>query len=839
MTLLNNLNLLESAGLIRLAQLEPELTYLFRHALVQDAAYASVLPEDRVQLHQLVGESIEILYADRLDDYAAMLAYHFERAGDLTKAGVYYLRAGDAALQAFANQEAAHLYRQALELVDSAEQRAAILWGLGEAALRLNQFEVAVETWRSGIDAYRELGNVNGVARLYAYSARAAWQGGDTPHGLALCHEGIDAIGDNAPESADVALLIHETARAHYFNGNPESAQTWCRRALDMAERLDVVPVLADALATWGVLPHQPPEQALAALTKATQLASSSRGSITIAIRAYHNLGVMTMDVMGDMHLARGHFEKAVELAQTLGSARQELYSLINVGHAYLRLGAMQELRALLPRVDELVKRIPDPDAVQLEVQGLRIFLLWIADETEQALTKAEAFLQDAARQGDLQMRINAGLTIAQLHFDRHWNGESADLQRALDVLMETADLCQRSGIGSGTHVLAEISRVNAELGQIEDAKAWLQQAEDAVGKAPAYWEEVQLVTANSAIAAAEGRWSEAFSAIETAAAIWAQRDLRWTWANIVLRWANLHRKRGQSADLQQALSLYRQVQAAFREMDAPRQLRQAEDGLQAVRAALLQQASAHEQSSAELAAAGRVQASFLPERAPALPGWDVSAVLQPARQMSGDYYDFIPLADGRLALIVADVVDKGASAALYMALSRTYLRHAMGRHPDHPELALQEANDRILAETHTDMFVTVFTAVLSPETDMVQYGNAGHNRPLLVQLDQAPQPVPEHGLALGVLPDIAWPAAEIVVSPGSVLVLYTDGVTEAQNRQREMFGEARLTEIVWRYRHASAETLQRAILNGLTQFTDGAPQYDDITLAIARRVTA
>ncbi|MCA9968814.1 MAG: hypothetical protein KC425_01300, partial [Anaerolineales bacterium] len=257
MTLLNNLNTLESAGLIRLAQLEPELAYLFRHALVQDAAYATLLSEDRQRLHRAVGEAMEQLYTDRLDGHAPLLAHHFHEAGDNARARRYYTLAGIHALKSYANAEAATLFRRALSLTGTEAECAKVRAGLGESLFRMSRFEEALAVWRAGIDTYRALGDQDGMARLYARSARAAWQGGDTPGSLLLCEEGIAAVA-GAPESPDQARLVHEIGRACMFNGLPDKAHAWCSRALDMARRLEVVDVEADTLATMGVLPALP-----------------------------------------------------------------------------------------------------------------------------------------------------------------------------------------------------------------------------------------------------------------------------------------------------------------------------------------------------------------------------------------------------------------------------------------------------------------------------------------------------------------------------------------------------------------------------------------------------
>ncbi|MCP4363216.1 MAG: hypothetical protein GY796_34885, partial [Chloroflexi bacterium] len=193
MILSSRLGTLESAGLIRLAQLEPDLEYLFRHALVQDAAYASLLGTDRKQLHLAVGAAVEDLYADQLDEHAAILARHFERAGEDRQAYKYFTLAGQAALASYANQEAESQFRSALGLSCYASEQAALLEGLGEALSRQSRFAEALQTWTKGIPLYQSLEDADGVARLYARSARAAWHNGDTPESLRLSREGLAA----------------------------------------------------------------------------------------------------------------------------------------------------------------------------------------------------------------------------------------------------------------------------------------------------------------------------------------------------------------------------------------------------------------------------------------------------------------------------------------------------------------------------------------------------------------------------------------------------------------------------------------------------------------------
>ncbi len=140
MTLLKQLNTLESAGLVGIAQLDPDLEYLFRHALVREAAYSSILSADQKELHLAVGEAIEILYPDKINEFAAVLSYHFGEAGNEQKALKYCALAGKSALASFANQEAENHFRCALDLVSQNSDRADLLYLLGESLYRLCRY---------------------------------------------------------------------------------------------------------------------------------------------------------------------------------------------------------------------------------------------------------------------------------------------------------------------------------------------------------------------------------------------------------------------------------------------------------------------------------------------------------------------------------------------------------------------------------------------------------------------------------------------------------------------------------------------------------------------------
>ncbi len=249
-------------------------------------------------------------------------------------------------------------------------------------------------------------------------------------------------------------------------------------------------------------------------------------------------------------------------------------------------------------------------------------------------------------------------------------------------------------------------------------------------------------------------------------------------------------------------------------------------------------QTLAHETVARELAMAGQIQASFLPSELPDVTGWQLAAKLKPARETSGDFYDFIPLPYGLLGIVIADVSDKGMGAALYMALSSTLFRTYATEYHTRPELVLSIANRRILSDARAGLFVTAFYGILDPATGRLTYCNAGHNPPYLLnaQNRDTVQALSKTGMVLGVIEDAAWKQETVRLAHGDVLVLYTDGVTDAEDGHGSFFGQDRLLEIVQANLGRSAQDIQDALLAGVHGFMGDAPQFDDITLVIAVR---
>ena len=245
-----------------------------------------------------------------------------------------------------------------------------------------------------------------------------------------------------------------------------------------------------------------------------------------------------------------------------------------------------------------------------------------------------------------------------------------------------------------------------------------------------------------------------------------------------------------------------------------------------------------HENMAQELALAGRIQSSFLPDRLPEVSGWQLAAMLRPAKETSGDFYDVFALPSGRLGILIADVAGKGMGAALFMALSRTLIRTYAIEYEAQPELALGAANRRILADTGAGLFVTVFYGVLDPISGELTYSNAGHNPPYLLgaQSGSAIRELDRTGLPLGILDGGTWQQNVVHLAPDDVLLLYTDGITEAQNAQEAFFDEEKLREVVRASLGRSAPDIQDGVIAQVDAFVGDAPQFDDITMMVVVR---
>jgi serine phosphatase RsbU (regulator of sigma subunit) len=236
-----------------------------------------------------------------------------------------------------------------------------------------------------------------------------------------------------------------------------------------------------------------------------------------------------------------------------------------------------------------------------------------------------------------------------------------------------------------------------------------------------------------------------------------------------------------------------------------------------------------------ELEIARGIQQSFLPENPPVIPGFDLAALNLPAKEVGGDFYDFIPVGSNKWGLVVADVSGKGVPAALFMALSRTLVRASVSDKVT-PSQAINKTNELIAENERSNMFVTLFYGVLDPVNMKLTYVSAGHNPPFM--LSRGGEDIimlKARGIALGVVPEMNLEEKEITLDSNDIVVLYTDGVTEAINSENEQFGQERMIAIAEQNQHLPAAEIVKRIKDGVIDFSSGVPQFDDLTLLVLK----
>jgi len=243
------------------------------------------------------------------------------------------------------------------------------------------------------------------------------------------------------------------------------------------------------------------------------------------------------------------------------------------------------------------------------------------------------------------------------------------------------------------------------------------------------------------------------------------------------------------------------------------------------------------ERKKAELKIASEIQEQFLPKDIPPITGYDLAALSRPAREVGGDFYDIISLGNQNHGLVIADVSGKSVPAALFMALSKITVRSTAVWYPGTAG-TIRDANDLISNESDSGMFVTVFYGILDRMGERMIYTNAGHNPPLLYRRDENRfEVLKQNGMALGVMAGVEYGQDEIHLYPHDIVVFYTDGVTEAINKDEEQYGVDRLKKAIIMSRDMKSQQIIDHIQTTIQTFCDEEPQFDDITIMVLKAI--
>jgi phosphoserine phosphatase RsbU/P len=235
-----------------------------------------------------------------------------------------------------------------------------------------------------------------------------------------------------------------------------------------------------------------------------------------------------------------------------------------------------------------------------------------------------------------------------------------------------------------------------------------------------------------------------------------------------------------------------------------------------------------------DLQLAREIQRNLLPRFRPQGKRFELAGFNLPSREVGGDYYDFIPLSDDRIGIVIGDISGKGIPAAILMSnLQATFRISAL--HSKSTSEAMGLVNNQIIQTTSVEKFATLFYGVFDAKTRTLEYTNAGHNFPILWRPNRDLSLLKEGGLVIGVLKDVPYQSVKIQLLPGELIVFYTDGVTEARNKAEEEYGESRLVETISRCSDRPAESILETILDSVTLFTDGDLESDDLTLVVMK----
>jgi tetratricopeptide (TPR) repeat protein len=444
MTLQTHLSTLESAGLVRLAAVQPELEYLFRHALVQEAAYASILKADRRQLHWQVGQALEHAYSDRLDELHGLLAYHYSRAEAWDMALLHARPAADRAKRLYANAEALDYYDQALQALRQLEAARA---PDGRQTLLAQRFDVLSER--------------HGVWTLIGQFDRAR---ADLEAMVALARQ----IGDDQRLSDALNGLGY-----HYLNigagdvlGTLEEALAVKRRLGDRRGQADSLNTLATVYVSVGKL-----AEGMTAAAEAHALYAALQDAEGLA-RNEWTTGLLTYEGIGHYARALAHFEQALALSRRVGHRPLECGSLLMLGAANVRSGDYAAGRALLTQTLEMARRIGDRPA-----EGWAMLYESWADREERqfeaSLRRAEAALVNGRESGSDNLIWYSLFSLARLYLAWGRAGEALPL----------ADQTNRIGRNQALWIeiiprgLAVLARAHAELGQKDEARRYALEA--------------------------------------------------------------------------------------------------------------------------------------------------------------------------------------------------------------------------------------------------------------------------------------------------------------------------------------------------------------------------
>ena len=541
---------------------EGEEAFSFAHGLIPIS-----LREDlsTLRLHRLHRRVIAAIQELRPDDFDR-IAFHARQAGDQELARKYTIQAADRALGLFANREAVRYYKEALEMTLIDSERTHVLDGLGEGQYRLGRYEDAAVRWTEAAKRYLANNDHDNGARITARAARAEWFTEYGSKALELCIRTLEQIKTMVSDPADLetpgmAYLLHEAARDYRFDNQYDEALPLLRQSLELAEKLGLVEVQAEALATLGILPNIPPEEARQSLRKAIKLAEGA-GLLAAAVRAHNNLSELLI-LDSDYSAGRAHQIRGRELTQKMGMTDWEFSQLGHIANYSLILGDFAVAENALKTMSLMEPQIVNREYYSLIRKVVQTRMMVFQGFHKEAITAFDGLLEEIQTNqfGDIKedtLNTMAELLVAERELDRasellHEAGLSATDEALTDSPLA---MCLQAEIYIRKDNLAEAHKVLDQVGQSL-----------AVNGAVTY--QTRYRWAMAKLLAAENQFDEALEIYRNITTLASDKGLAWMRARLEIDWANVLLQRAQPGDLVNAREKLIDSAAAFKQMGA------------------------------------------------------------------------------------------------------------------------------------------------------------------------------------------------------------------------------------------------------------------------------
>jgi tetratricopeptide (TPR) repeat protein len=522
MSTLDTLSALEIYGLIRQYQNEPDLAYLFRHALVQDAAYDSLLKSDRRTIHLLIGRIMEALYSERLDEVAPELARHFHEAGDHASAAKYYSHAGQRAFDTFANVEAAGYFRSAIELHPdkNSSTYADLNVSLGGVLYRLGRQVDSASVYLLSAQIYYDLSDFARCAMCYNLASRSYFFAGDFQKQYELAQKAYELLEEH-PDTEELISTLRTLANASYFSGKSQEAIEYASKALEMLRTVDNIQLQGITLVTYGtVLPQNECTKKLKAMREAVEISCAHvPQSVSTSIFNYAETALI---LNGDWRLACEYFRDGIWRMKQANSLLAEFWQTSGLQKALTIAGQFEEADKLDERINELREMIPDHGTVEGALIVIKAVRDWYEGHTAQAITTLEKGLGEAIRNNDQQLINELGTWLAEICID----ADRYDM--AAEILPKAITAGDRNLMWGGIIPRCLLVATLIHDGQTESARQLLNEAHTLSQPDSGRMTKYALALASARMAAAENHKEEAIVFYEEASKIAGYMELAW-----------------------------------------------------------------------------------------------------------------------------------------------------------------------------------------------------------------------------------------------------------------------------------------------------------------------